>query len=189
MIYVNLFLSFFQIGVFSFGGGYAAMSLMQNQVVDIHSWLSMKEFADAITISQMTPGSINISLATFVGMRIAGLPGAIVATFGCILPSCAIVLFLAYLYYKYRELCAVKGILIGLRSAVTALIGSVGLTLVVLSFWNGKDISWNFESIDFFAVIIFTISIAILRKWKVNPIFVIIGTGIIGLCVYPLLIK
>ena len=80
MIYLQLFLSFLQIGLFSFGGGYAAMPLIQGQVVDAHGWLSMSEFTDLITISQMTPGPIAINAATFVGIKIAGLPGALAAT-------------------------------------------------------------------------------------------------------------
>ena len=88
MIYFQLFLSFFQIGLFSFGGGYAAMPLIQGQVVQGHGWLSMSEFTDLITISQMTPGPIAVNSATFVGIKIAGIPGALAATFGCILPSC-----------------------------------------------------------------------------------------------------
>ena len=90
MIYLQLFLSFLQIGLFSFGGGYAAMPLIQGQVVTLHGWLSMSEFTDLITISQMTPGPIAVNSATFVGMKIAGIPGAVVATAGCILPSCII---------------------------------------------------------------------------------------------------
>lgn len=85
MIYLQLFLSFLQIGMFSFGGGYAAMPLIQGQVVTLHGWLTMSEFTDLITISQMTPGPIAVNSATFVGMKIAGIPGAIVATAGCIL--------------------------------------------------------------------------------------------------------
>ena len=85
MIYIQLFLSFLQIGLFSFGGGYAAMPLIQNQVVDTYHWLSMTEFTDLITISQMTPGPIAINSATFVGMKIADIPGAVIATIGCIL--------------------------------------------------------------------------------------------------------
>ena len=91
MIYLQLFLSFLQIGLFSFGGGYAAMPLIQDQVVTRYGWLSMAEFTDLITISQMTPGPIAVNSATFVGIRIAGIPGALVATFGCILPSCILV--------------------------------------------------------------------------------------------------
>ena len=80
MIYLELFWSFLKIGLFSFGGGYAAMPLIQEQVVSSHSWLSMSEFTDLITISQMTPGPIAINSATFVGIKIAGIPGALVST-------------------------------------------------------------------------------------------------------------
>ena len=82
MIYLQLFLSFLQVGMFSFGGGYAALPLIQGQVVKTHSWLSMSEFTDLITISQMTPGPIAVNSATFVGEKIAGIPGALCATAG-----------------------------------------------------------------------------------------------------------
>ena len=111
MIYLQLFLSFLQIGMFSFGGGYAAMPLIQGQVVTAHHWLSMEEFTDLITISQMTPGPIAINSATFVGTKIAGTGGALSATFGCILPSCIIVTCIAKLYLKYRNLALLQGIL------------------------------------------------------------------------------
>ena len=95
MIYLQLFWSFIQIGMFSFGGGYAAMPLIQGQVVTDHGWLTMSEFTDLITISQMTPGPIAVNSATFVGLKIAGIPGAVVSTLGCILPSRSIVTVLA----------------------------------------------------------------------------------------------
>mgnify|MGYP002416672861 CR=1 FL=1 len=82
-----LFLVFFQIGLFSVGGGYAAMPLIQSLVVESHGWLTMAEFTNLMTIAEMTPGPIAVNSATFVGMRCAGLPGALVATFGCITPS------------------------------------------------------------------------------------------------------
>ena len=132
-IYLELLWSFFQIGLFSIGGGYAAMPLIQHQVVDLHGWLNMTQFADIVTISQMTPGPIAINSATFVGTRVAGLSGAIVATVGCVLPSCIIVLFLAFLYERYRGLGVVQGILAGLRPAVVALIASAGLSLLALA--------------------------------------------------------
>ena len=106
MIWLQLFFSFLQIGLFSFGGGYAAMPLIQEQIVNIHGWLDMEQFTDLITISQMTPGPIAINSATFVGIRIGGIPGALVATLGCILPSCIIVTLLAKLYLKYQKLDA-----------------------------------------------------------------------------------
>ena len=96
MIYLKLFLSFLQIGLFSFGGGYAAMPLIQEQVVSQHDWLTMTEFTDLITISQMTPGPIAINAATFVGSKIAGVPGSVAATCGCILPSWIIVTLSAW---------------------------------------------------------------------------------------------
>jgi chromate transporter len=89
--------------MFSFGGGYAAMPLIQQQVVTVHHWLTMSQFTDLVTISAMTPGPIAINSATFVGIRIAGFWGAVVATFGCILPSCIIVSVLAFVYRKYKN--------------------------------------------------------------------------------------
>ena len=111
MIYWQLFLSFIQIGLFSFGGGYAAMPLIQGQVVTLHHWLNMEEFTNLITISQMTPGPIAINAATFVGMKIAGVPGALVATLGCILPACILVTVLAKLYLRYRNLSVLQSVL------------------------------------------------------------------------------
>ena len=104
MIYLQLFFSFLQIGMFSFGGGYAAMPLIREQVVSRHGWLDMGEFTNLITISQMTPGPIAINSATFVGTKIAGIPGAVVSTLGCILPSCILVTLLAWLYLKYQKM-------------------------------------------------------------------------------------
>ena len=104
MIYLEILWSFIQIGLFSVGGGYAAMPLIQHQVVDLHPWLTMTQFADIMTIAEMTPGPIAINAATFVGIRVAGIPGALVATLGCVLPSCIIVISLAYVYYRFRGL-------------------------------------------------------------------------------------
>lgn len=187
MILVQLFLSFFQVGLFSVGGGYAAMPLIEQQVVDIHGWLQMSEFADVITISQMTPGPIAINSATFVGIRIAGIWGAIVATLGCILPSCIIVLTLAYLYYKYRNLSSVQGVLGGLRPAVVAMIASAGISILTLSFWNNQTPTMSLSSIDYIAICIFVLGLFVLKKWKLNPIYVMLGAGVVGGVVYSLL--
>ena len=102
MIYIQLFFSFLRIGLFSFGGGYAAMPLIQSQVVDRYGWLTISDFTDLITISQMTPGPIAINAATFVGNQVGGILGAVVATAGCVFPSCVIVTILAYFYIKYN---------------------------------------------------------------------------------------
>ena len=110
MIFLLLCLEFAKIGLFSFGGGYAALPLIQNQIIDLHQWMNLSEFSDLITISQMTPGPIAINSATFVGIKIAGIPGAIVATLGCILPSCILITILAYFYLKYLGCFIVKTI-------------------------------------------------------------------------------
>ena len=140
MIYLQLFFSFLQIGMFSFGGGYAAMPLIREQVVSCHGWLDMGEFTNLITISQMTPGPIAINSATFVGTKIAGIPGAVVSTLGCILPSCILVTLLAWLYLKYQKMDLLQEVLKSLRPAVVAMIASAGVSILVSAFWNGADI-------------------------------------------------
>lgn len=184
MIYLKLFWSFFQIGLFSIGGGYAAMPLIQNQVVDIHSWLTMSQFADIMTIAEMTPGPIAINSATFVGIQIAGIPGAIIATLGCVFPSCVIVMTLAYFYYRFRGLSLMEGILAGLRPAVVAMIGSAGICLLIMAFYGQRTLPADLFSADWIAVGIFVICLFILRKWKINPIYIILGAGAIGIILY-----
>lgn len=184
MVYLKLFWSFFQIGLFSVGGGYAAMPLIQSQVVDLHHWLSMQEFADIVTIAEMTPGPIAINAATFVGTRVTGLAGAIAATLGCILPSCIIVLTLAYCYYKYRGATLIKGILQGLRPAVVAMIASAGLSILCLALFGSSQISFPIRQVDWWAVGIFALCLFALRKYKVHPILVMSGAGVAGILIY-----
>ena len=173
MIYVQLFLSFLQIGMFSFGGGYAAMPLIQGQVVTGHGWLTMSEFTDLITISQMTPGPIAVNSATFVGLKIAGIPGAIVAAAGCILPSCIIVTILAKLYLKYRTMDLLQGVLKSLRPAVVAMIASAGILILKNAFWgSGETISLT--GTEWSMVVIFGICVLLLRKTKMNPIWAMV---------------
>ncbi len=179
MIYIQLFLSFIQIGVFSIGGGYAAMPLIQNQVVERHAWLTMSEYTDLITIAEMTPGPIAVNSATFVGIRIAGVGGAIIATFGCILPSCIIVSLLAYVYYKYKGVAALQSVLSSLRPAVVALIAAAGLSILHLVLFGGSTI--QFANVNWFGAGIFLIAFLILRKWKWNPILVMSLCGVAGL--------
>lgn len=176
MIYLQLFLSFFQIGLFSFGGGYAAMPLIQGQIVKIHGWMTMSEFTDLITISQMTPGPIAVNSATFVGLRVAGYVGAVVATLGCILPSCIIVTVIVRLYLKYRKQDILQELLGGIRPAVVAMIASAGVSIFVTAVWSGIDMisiagtKWNL-------VVIFAVSVVLLRKFKLNPVWVMLLSG------------
>lgn len=187
MIYLQLFLSFMQVGLFSVGGGYAAMPLIRSQVVEQHSWLTMQEFTDLVTIAEMTPGPIAINSATFVGIQVAGLPGALVATLGCILPSCVIVMALAYLYYRYKGLSMVQGILSGLRPAVVAMIASAGISLLILSLYGARELPADLSAVNWISVGIFTAAILILRRWKVNPIWVMAGAGAAGVLLYSIL--
>ena len=176
MIYLQLFLSFLQIGLFSFGGGYAAMPLVQGQVVTAHGWLSMSEFTDLITISQMTPGPIAVNSATFVGIKIAGIPGALIATLGCILPSCIIVTVIAKLYLKYREMDMLQGVLNSLRPAVVAMIASAGISILITAFW-GSSASIALAGTKWSLVVIFAICVVLLQKVKMNPIWVMVAAG------------
>lgn len=180
----QLFISFFQIGLFSIGGGYAAMPLIQNQVVNLHSWLTMTQFADIITIAEMTPGPIAINSATFVGTQVAGLPGAITATIGCVFPSCIIVLTLAWIYYKYRELSIMQGILSGLRPVVIALIAAAGLSLCRLALMKEGVAGLDFTQIDYLSVGLFLIAFAALRKYKLNPIWVMASLGVVNVVIH-----
>ncbi len=177
MIFLQLFFSFLQIGLFSFGGGYAAMPLIQGQVVTLHGWLTISEFTDLVTISQMTPGPIAVNSATFVGLKIAGIPGAVVATAGCILPSCIIVTILAKLYLKYRKMDLLQGVLRSLRPAVVAMIASAGILILKNAFWeNGENVFLT--GTEWSMVVIFGICVLLLRKTKMNPIWVMVLAGV-----------
>lgn len=187
MIYLKLFWSFFQIGLFSIGGGYAAMPLIEHQVVELHSWLTMTQFADIMAIAEMTPGPIAINSATFTGIQVAGLVGALAATAGCVLPSCVIVMTLAWVYYRFRGLTIVQGILAGLRPAVVAMIASAGLSLMKLSFFGPQSPSGGGSGVDYVAVAIFAAGLLVLRKRKVSPVYVMGGAGLAGVLLYILL--
>lgn len=190
MIYLEIFISFFQIGLFSIGGGYAALPLIQNQVMEAHKWLKITEFADLLTISQMTPGPIAINAATFVGTKVAGLPGAVIATMGCVTPSFIILLILSYFYYKYKNLSSIQGILKGLRPAVVSLITAAGLSILMLTVFKTEKTSLlnvKLSDINFISTIMVVIGVFILRKYKTDPIKLMIGTGIVGVFIYGIL--
>ncbi len=184
MILLELFWSFFQIGLFSIGGGYAAMPLIEHQVIDVHPWLTLSQFADIMTIAEMTPGPIALNAATFVGTRVAGFAGALIATLGCVIPSSAIALLLAFVYYRYRNLTMVQGVLSGLRPAVVAMIASAGISLLWLALFGTRTFPANFRAIDLIALGIFAVSFFVLRKWKPNPIWVMLGAGALGGILY-----
>lgn len=171
MIYLQLFLSYLQIGAFSFGGGYAAMSLIQAQVVEKYHWLTAAEFADLVTIAEMTPGPIAINSATFVGTQLAGIPGAIAATLGCILPSCIIVTLLARIYVRYRNLSLLQNVLTSLRPVVVAMIATAGVGILLSVFLPDGAASIR-------GIVLFAVALLLLRKTKLSPILVMVGCGV-----------
>lgn len=118
----SLFLTFLKIGLFAYGGGYAMIPLIQHEMVTSNSWLATSEFLQIITVAEMTPGPIAVNLATFTGYKLAGFPGALVSTTGVILPSFCLVLILTKVFLWIKDNPKVKGLLVGLRSAVLALI-------------------------------------------------------------------
>ena len=179
--YVLLFWSFFLVGLFSFGGGYAALPLIQEQVIVQNNWLTNEQFIDIITISESTPGPIAINTSTFVGTQVAGIPGAIIATLGCIVPSFIIVVSLAKIYYKYQEIPVMQGILKGLRPAVMALIASAGLTIFLTAMFG--EASFSLNNLNNFSFLLFLIGILLLRKTKIGPIQIMIGSGIVGVLI------
>ena len=187
MILLKLFWSFFQIGLFSIGGGYATLPLIQDQIVDLHQWLSLSELADIIAISQMTPGPIALNAATFVGIKIAGLAGGVIATLGCIFPSCVIVVILARHFFKNRELAAVQGILMGLRPAVGSLIAVAGLSVFTMAVFNQSSDLWrqfSLADIDLIALGIFVTAFFVIRKFKASILSVMAGSAVVGIALY-----
>ncbi|MBQ7945127.1 MAG: chromate transporter [Bacteroidales bacterium] len=182
MIFVELFLTFFLIGMFTIGGGYAMLSLIQNEVVSVHGWITDAMFTDIVAISQMTPGPIGINSATYIGYEVLSQQGAsefmcvlgsFTATFAVVLPSFIIVLMLCKVYEKWKDHYLFKGIMSGLKPATLGLIGTAALSLATPE---------NF--IDWKSFVICILAFIALYFKKVGP-FGIIGLGaLVGLLVY-----
>ena len=186
-ILTQLFFAFIQVGMFSVGGGYAAIPLIQNQIVDIHGLMTLAEFTDLITIAEMTPGPISINSATFVGMRLAGIPGVLLCTLGCIIPSFCICLALAHFYYKYRSFSGVQTVLSALRPAVIALIASAGLSILLLGVFQSDLAHVALSNFRWIEAVIFAGALFILHKFRPSAIAVIFGSGVVGTAAYLLL--
>lgn len=182
MLYLQLFYTFFKIGLFGFGGGYAMLSMIQGEVVTRHHWLSTQEFTDIVAISQSTPGPIGINSATYVGYTATGnVWGAALATFAVVLPSFILMLTISKFFLKYQKNPAVESVFSGLRPAVVGLLASAALVLM-----NAENFSTPDTDLYTFvvSVIIFLIAFVGTKKYKVNPILMIIACGIAGLLLY-----
>lgn len=181
MIYWQLFMSFLRIGLLSFGGGYAALPLIEEEIINSRGWMSTTDFVDVLTMSEMAPGSLSINSATFVGNHIAGIPGSFLAALGVTLPSALLVLLLAFVYYRFRNFSLLQGIIRGLRPAVTALIISAGIGIIPASLFRDNEIAASVKNLDFISVLLIMIAFWILRKTKLGPIQVMVITGVIGI--------
>ncbi|HEY8423280.1 MAG TPA: chromate transporter [Clostridia bacterium] len=182
MIYLELFWAFFQIGLFSIGGGYASLPLIQQIIISKNAWLSASEFADLIVIAESTPGPIALNAATFVGTRIAGFGGAVVATLGFLTAPGIIISLLLFLFNKYKNLKLVNNALKGLRPAVVGFVGSAALSILKLTFFSQSAATIGIVNIA--SIAIFALGLFALRKFKTKPILVMLGSGILGLIIY-----
>ncbi|MGN0941030.1 MAG: chromate transporter [Selenomonadaceae bacterium] len=180
MIYLELFIEFAKVSIFCVGGGYASMPLIEASVVDTYHWLTLSEFIDIFTISQMTPGPIGINAATFVGMKIAGFTGAICATLGFVTPSFILCLIVAHFFFKYGDIGPIRGVLNGLRPAVVALIISAGMGFVLLALWNTEHRPADWLAFDKSNLLILALAV-IAKTKKVSVIKILFGSGVLGL--------
>lgn len=174
MIYAQLFFTFFVIGLFTFGGGYAMLSLIQNEVVVNHAWITAQEFTDMVAISQMTPGPIGINSATYVGYAVSGnIFGSLTATFAVCLPSFLIILTICKIYNRFKKSNVFASLMKTLRPVVIGMIGAAAGILIT------KE---NF--IDWTSWVLFAAAFIASQWLKINPILLIIAGGVIGYFIY-----
>ena len=167
MVLVQLFASFFTIGLFSFGGGYAVLSFLEKEVVE-RGWMTTERFVDLIAISQSTPGPIAINMATFVGYQVGSVPGAIVATLAVVLPGMSLMVVLALFFIHFYERPKVQAMFKGLRPAVTGLIAAAA--------WHiGRVALVNLPAIG-----IVLICCVLIAKWKLHPLWLVGGSAVAG---------
>ena len=177
MIYLQLFLSYLKIGFFGFGGGYAMLSLIQNEIVVQNQWLTNAEFTDIVAISQMTPGPIAVNSAIYVGYSIAGFCGSVVATIAVCLPALTLMIFITKFFLMLQSNRYVKAAMSGMRIIIISMIGSAALLLMFPTSSDGRSF------IDHWSWIIFGVTIYASYK-KVNPILLIVLSAIVGIVIY-----
>lgn len=181
MIFLELFLTFFKIGLFTFGGGYAMLPLIQAEV-KAHQWLSEQELINFIAVSESTPGPFAVNISTYVGMESGGFFGAFCATIGVVLPSFVIILLVAKAFEKFQKNKIVTGCMSGLKPAVIALIGSAVISVGQTVFFPmGYFTTEVFVSPAFYLALVLFVGMLILAIKKINPIFIIIISAIVGI--------
>ena len=174
---VQLFVSYLKIGFFGFGGGYAMLSLIHSEVVEQKGWLSNGEFADIVAVSQMTPGPIAINSATYIGYEVAGVCGSVVATVAVCLPALTIMMLLTRFFLKLHDNRYVRGVVGGMKPVVVGMIMSAALLLIFPHSADGRSF------IDVWSWVIFVVAL-IASARKVNPIMLIVLSGVAGVLIY-----
>ncbi|NLI65458.1 MAG: chromate transporter [Tissierellia bacterium] len=172
MVLVQLFISFFKIGAFSFGGGYAMLPLLEKELVQKHQWITTADFIDILAISEMTPGSIAINSATFLGYNVAGILGGAIATIAVVLPSFIVITLIFRFINKFKNSPYVDWIFRGIRPIIMGLIGAAAITVGKTSF------------IDFKAVLLALLVFYLVSFKKLNAILGIVLAGALGIILY-----
>ena len=188
MIYLELFWTYFKIGLFTIGGGHAMIPLIIREILG-KGWMDSDMLLDFIAISESTPGTFAVNIATFTGMEMAGVLGALCATIGVVLPSFIIITLIVKLLYKFMKKKAVQEVFLGVRSSVTGLLMAVFLTLVVTVIFNMSTVySASSFSMDWTALGMFIAMIPLafikLEGRKIHPIIIILISAILGLILY-----
>jgi chromate transporter len=172
MILLDIFITFFKIGLFSFGGGYAMLPLIQQEVTTTHTWVTTTEFIDIVAISQITPGPIAINSATYIGFKTAGILGSTLATLGVVMPSIIIMIIISRFFIKFKNNKYLDYAFLGLRPATVGLIAAAAVLVSYESF------------IDFKSVIIFAAAFFASYKYKLDPILLTVIAGVVGYVLY-----
>ena len=188
MIYLKLFLTFLEIGAFSFGGGYGMISLVREAVIE-NGWLSEGEFINFIAVSESTPGPLAVNMATFVGASQGGIPGALLATAGVVLPSFIIILIIAALIKNLLRYAGVKAFLSGVRPCVVALVLATAATMALSLFFSlktlGGPLSADWRALLIFAVLaVFSFVLKLAKKKGPSPILMIVFSAGLGIVFY-----
>lgn len=179
MIYLQLFWAYLKIGIFGFGGGYAMLSLIQFEIVEHYQWMSVEEFADIVALSQMTPGPVSINIATFTGYTVGGFWGSMLATFSIVLPSLLLLLFVLKFLFKNKENYIVKTTLSSMKPVIAGLIFVAALQMMNAN--NFADAGLHGSNIS---VMICALSFVGVFWAKINPILLILASGLVGYLVY-----
>ena len=176
---VTLFTTYLKIGFFGFGGGYAMLSLIHSEVVVRNGWLTNGEFADIVAISQMTPGPIAINSATYIGYEVAGVVGSMVATIAVCLPALTLMMLITHYFLRLQNNRFVKGAVAGMRPVVVGMIASAALLLIFPHAEDGRSF------IDGWSWAIFGVTLIVSAR-KINPILLILCSGVAGVLIYGL---